>query len=84
MKAVTERGNYYPACTDRHGKMYDNSIIFGDVGHMENGCSLFSINKLGELGWRLVDKGDEGFVLTYGEYNLNLILKFEHREAVCG
>jgi hypothetical protein len=75
MKAVTERGNYYPACTDRKGKVYENSIIFGDVGLMENGHSLFSITKLKDAGWRLEDKGEDGFSLTYGKYELKFDIK---------
>jgi hypothetical protein len=75
VKAITERGNYYPACTDRHGKVYDNSIIFGDVGHMAKGCSLFSITKLREMGWRLMDNGDDGFSLTYEKYELKFDIK---------
>jgi hypothetical protein len=73
--AVTERGNYYPACTDRDGQVYNSSIIFGDVGVMENGYSLFSITKLKDVGWRLVDKGEDGFSLTYGKYELKFDIK---------
>jgi hypothetical protein len=75
VKAVTERGNYYPACTDRHGTIYDDSIIFGDVGHMENGFSLFSITKLKDAGWRLHDNGDDGFTLTYGKRELKFDIR---------
>jgi hypothetical protein len=75
VKAVTERGNYYPACTDRHGNVYDDSIIFGDVGIMENGFSLFSITKLKDAGWRLIDNGDEGFVMTNGSRELKFDIR---------
>jgi hypothetical protein len=75
VKEVTVRGNYFPACTDREGNVYDESIIFGDVGHMENGFSLFSITKLKDAGWTLIDKGDNGFVLSYGKR----MLKFDIR-----
>jgi hypothetical protein len=75
VKAVTERGNYYPACTDRDGQVHNSSIIFGDVGVMENGYSLFSITKLKEAGWRLEDKGEDGFSLTYGKYELKFDTK---------